>query len=521
MIGKIEIKEAQFPSKGDALIYIVFEDSFKKDENLRLLDKKVGGKLLEKLKLFDFFGKEDQIITLELDDFYQELIVAGASRENWRESLANSLRLVQTKRLSTVTLFYNQNFGDDFFEVAKKVALAFYLSNYSFDYYKSKDEIKKIKKIEILNFSIASNLVGENKNKVFKMLEKGVNYGRLLAEGVYLARDLVNQPASFLHPQTLVQEAFKIEKESGGKIKVEVLDKDECLRLGMGAFLAVAQGSEREPKFIVLKYQLSSNQDKTAKTKKAKICLIGKSITFDSGGLSLKPSEGMETMKMDMAGGATVLGVFKILAHLAKIGLPLDKEVYGILPACENMPSGKALKPGDIVSSLNGKTIEVLNTDAEGRLTLADALSYAQKYLKTEVIVDLATLTGACMVALGKEIVGMFGNDEYLLKQFMQSAKKEGEKLWWLPLYKQYAKKLKSAVADIKNITGDRYAGAITAALFLSEFVTKAKWIHLDIAGPAFSDETKGTITQGGTGWGVLTVIEFIKNYVDQRGFKN
>ncbi len=513
MIGKVKIKKIQFPSRGEALIYIAFEDSLKKDQNLRLLNELTAGKLQEKFKLYDFSGNENEILSLELYGFYKEIIIAGVRRENWQESLANAFRLAQTKKISEVTFFYNQNFGDNFFEVAKKVALAFYLTNYSFDCFKNKQERQKTRKIEVLNFVIPANFSGQNEKEVFHLLEKGVNYGRLLAEGVYLARDLVNQPASHLYPQTLMQEAFKIEKESGGQIKVNVLDENECRRLGMGAFLAVAQGSDRKPMFIVLKYQTLLSKRGSSKEKVNSICLIGKSITFDSGGLSLKPSEGMETMKIDMAGGAVVLGVFKILAHLGKIGLNIDKEVYGILPACENMPSGKALKPGDIVSCLNGKTIEVLNTDAEGRLTLADALVYAQKYLKTDVIIDLATLTGACMVALGKEIAGLFGNDDSLSKEFLQTAKKEGEKLWQLPLYEPYAKNLKSTVADIKNITGDRYGGAITAALFLSEFVKDAKWIHLDIAGPAFSYETRGTTSQGATGWGLLTIIDFLKNY--------
>ncbi len=533
MMGKIEVKTAQFPSTGEALIYIVFEDSFKKDENLKLLDKKTGGKLGAKLKLHNFQGKEDQIVSLELNDFYKEIIIVGAKKENWRKALADGLRLAQSKKLTSVVVFYELDFGDDFFEVGKQVALAFYLTNYHFDRYKSEKERKKIDKIYNFQFIIS---------KQTSDLKKGIDYGRLISEGVYLTRDLVNQPASYVHPETLVEEAFKIEKESKGKISVEVLDEDECRRLGMGAFLAVGQGSERKPKFIILKYgdpaakilsqvnspphqnlvrgPVSENFGSPSSNKKS-ICLIGKSITFDSGGLSLKPSEAMETMKMDMAGGATVLGVFKILANMdndvePRHGVALPK-IYGILPACENMPSGKALKPGDIVTALNGKTIEVLNTDAEGRLTLADALSYAEKYIKPEIIVDLATLTGACMVALGKDIAGMFGNDSSLLKSFAEVAEKEKEELWEMPLFKPYTKGLKSDVADLKNITGGRYGGAITAALFLSEFVKNSKWIHLDIAGPAFSDEVKGIITKGGTGWGVLTVIEFIKNYATSK----
>lgn len=217
----------------------------------------------------------------------------------------------------------------------------------------------------------------------------------------------------------------------------------------------------------------------------------------------------MEEMKTDMAGGATVLGVFKVLANLN-----VDVVVYGILPACENMPSGSAIHPGDIVSSLTGKTIEVVNTDAEGRLALVDALAYGEKNLKPDVMIDLATLTGACMVALGKDISGLFGKDKKLLETFQKSAEKEGEELWMMPYYMPYLKKMESDVADIKNVSGTGYGGAITAALFLGEFVNKTPWIHLDIAGPSLNnEEVRGVYGKGGTGWGLTTVVDYIINY--------
>jgi leucyl aminopeptidase len=317
---------------------------------------------------------------------------------------------------------------------------------------------------------------------------------------MYLTRDLVNEPASHMHPETMVEVAFRIEKESKGKIKVDVLDRQECQRLGMGAFLGVAQGSVREPKFIVLKYQGSKSSPS--------VCLVGKSITFDSGGLSLKPAKAMEDMKIDMAGGATVLGIFSILSKL-----DIKRNVYGVLPACENMPSGTAIRPGDIVKSLNGKTTEVVNTDAEGRLALSDALAYAEKYLKPDIIIDLATLTGACMVALGADIAGLFGNDRKIIEEFKEIAKREGDPLWTLPLYKPYLKKMKSDIADFKNVTGTGYGGAITAALYLNEFVDRAKWLHIDIAGPAHrADAPFGIWPKGATGWGVTSLVEFLRS---------
>ena len=515
MFGNINIKQGEFPGKGEVLIQIIFEDSYKKDDYLQLLDKKTGKKLSNKLKRHDFTGKEEQMVCLEFDGFYQHLIIIGAGKTKefnltkWKKLLADGFHQAQSLKHSSVTTSYFDHLGKDFSEIGKNCSLAFYLANYHFDRYKSEEERKKTNKIENLKLIIEPKYTSE---VYLGALKQGIKYGKLLSEGIYLARDLVNQPASHLHPEILVEEAFKIEKESRGRISVEILDEDECRRLGMGAFLGVAQGSDHKPKFIILKYQkpkIKNNNLTMKQFNNVKICLIGKSITFDSGGLSLKPSSGMETMKIDMAGGATVLGIFKILAN--SDSTKYTSEVYGILPACENMPSGKAIRPGDIVTTVNNKTIEVVNTDAEGRLTLADAISYTEKYLKPDVIIDLATLTGACMVALGKEITGMFGNDEKTLDTINQLAKKEGEELWPMPLYKPYAKGLKSDIADLKNITGKGYGGAITAALFLSEFVKKSKWIHLDIAGPAFNeDSVHNIIPKGGTGWGVLTIMSFL-----------
>lgn len=511
MVGKINLKQGKFPGKSEGLIYFIFEGDIEKDEKLKLLEKRTKSKIEKEIKKHNFSGKEEEKLLLYLNDSYQYLLVIGLGDKKdfdlvkWMRFLADGFRLLQKQRLDSVEVFYQNELGRDFFEIGKKLALSFYLSQYSFDRFKSEEAKKKIKKFKTLDFSVAPDFTAPVQQKALGQLEKGINWGEIVAAGVCLARDLVNQPASYLHPETLVEETFKIEKESRGKIKVEVLDKDECQRLGMGAFLGVAQGSDRPAKFIVLTYK--NNNQKQDKT----LCLVGKSISFDSGGLSLKPAEMMEWMKVDMAGGASVLGVFKVLSQ-ADSGEIKFKKVFGILPACENMPSGKALKPGDIVRALNGKTIEVLNTDAEGRLTLADALAYAEKYLKPDYTVDLATLTGACMVALGEEIAGLFGNNEELIEKLKNFARKEGELLWPLPLFSPYEKLLESSIADLKNIGGGRYGGAITAALFLSEFVKKMKWIHLDIAGPAFNHrDEKNIFSKGGTGVGIMTLSEILR----------
>lgn len=522
MVGNITVQKGEYPGSGEVLIYIAYEGDLTKDKCFKLLDDKVHGKLSAKAKLHEFTGKEEQMMDLELDDFYKHIILIGIGKEKdfslikWRNALTNAFKMVQSLRYKTATISYYAALDKDYFEIGKQLAVVFYLSNYHFDVFKSVEEKKKIKKLETLSFLIPQDHAVNQ-----AVLEKGITYGADIANGIYLTRNLVNQPASHLHPETLVQEAFRIEKESKGKIKVEVLDEDECRRLGMGSFLGVAQGSDKPPKFIILKYQNSrlaakraniGDQKDTSKTKNKKICLIGKSITFDSGGLSLKPPGSMETMKMDMAGGATVLGIFDILAHDPE--LFKETEIYGILPACENMPSGKALRPGDVVTALNKKIIEVLNTDAEGRLALADALSYAEEYIKPDKIIDIATLTGACMVALGADITGMWGNDEKFLHSLEEAAKKEGEELWKMPLYKPYLKKMKSDIADFKNVEGGRYGGAITAALFLAEFVKKAKWVHLDIAGSAFNEGSPhDIIPKGGVGWGVLTLTEYLRQH--------
>lgn len=513
MIGKITLGTKAFPSEGEVLLFFTFENTLKTNKNLKLLDEKLQGKIGTKINKFHFEAKDEQVLSWEIDGFYQHIFLVGLGKKadfklvKFKNILASAVRRTKSIKAKSINLFYFDELGDNYFEIGKNLALGFYLANYSFSKYKSEEEKKKIHEVEELNFYLNREL---GRGKIIE----GIEFGKLISEGIYLTRDLVNEPASYTHPDTLKQVAFQIEKESKGRIKVEVFDEDECQRLGMGAFLGVAQGSERKPKLIILKYQKRPTFNIKHSTLKT-ICLIGKSITFDSGGLSLKPSEAMEMMKIDMAGGATVLGIFKILGSLgpAFVEAMAGKEIYGILPACENMPSGKALRPGDVLTAMNGKTIEVLNTDAEGRLTLADALVYAEKNLKADIIIDLATLTGACQVALGNDLTGFFGNDEKFMDQFKKIAENEGDELWPLPLYKDYLKKIKSDVADLKNIGRGRYGGAITAALFLSEFVKKAHWIHLDIAGTAFNNEvTKGVIEKGGTGWGVTSIINYIYN---------
>ncbi len=314
--------------------------------------------------------------------------------------------------------------------------------------------------------------------------------------GVVLARDLVNEPAAVKTPTFIADVAKKLGKEAG--ISVEVWEPKRIAAENLAGLIAVARGSNEEPRFLRLRYEAKGA---TSATKR--IALVGKGITFDSGGLSLKPAKSMETMKCDMAGAAAVLGTMIALGRL-KLAVNVD----AFIPISENLPGGKAQKPGDVIRFRNGKTVEVLNTDAEGRLVLADALTLAAD-LKPDAIIDLATLTGACMVALGTQVAGLFANDQKLADRLLAISAETGEPLWQLPLVAEYKDDIKSAVADLKNIGGG-HAGSITAALFLQEFVGSTPWVHLDIAGPAFLEKGLPYCPKGGTGFGVRTLLRYL-----------
>ena len=363
------------------------------------------------------------------------------------------------------------------------------LANYTFDAYRStKKEKKQIGRFDLLTQG------GQDARHALK----GMQRGELMARGTLFARDLVNTPARDMHPQILVDKARSIAKGKA-TIGVKVYDRPALERMGAGGILGVSQGSDHPPYLVHLVY-------KPKKTTTKRVAIVGKAVTFDSGGLSLKPADSMMTMKCDMAGAAAVLGAFEVIAELAPA-----VEVHGIFGAVENMPSGKAIRPGDVLTAMNKKTIEVLNTDAEGRLTLADALTYATK-LKPQAIIDLATLTGACLVALGEEITGIMSNNDALVTKIQDAATVAGEKMWQLPLEKNYRKLLKSEIADMQNI-GSRWGGALTAGLFLEEFVDNTPWVHLDIAGPAFAEREIDPYThKGATGHGVRTLLTYLKN---------
>lgn len=482
-------KTTQINVEQDEIFIPVFENEIEKIDLLNKLEPKEKKMLSSRAEKFSFIGEKNQFLS------YKNLHFFGIGDES--KFLKNHLPNILSKLFSkakkekhlVLHLYIPKSIQDKFdgeFDLGRVVAESFHSSQYEFDKYKSDAKSHKIEE---------SILILENKCDEQAMIE-AFEYSKAIMSGVNLSKDLVNEPASVIHPETLVNASKMVVEQSNGLFQMQVLTDKECFDLGMNAYLAVSAGSDRDSKFIILKYL----PNKSAKS----IVLIGKSLTFDSGGLSLKPSEGMEDMKIDMAGGALVLGVFKALIALKT---KPDKNIIGVLPACENMPSGKAIKPGDIVKALNGKTIEILNTDAEGRLTLADAIAYSEKYLNPEIVIDFATLTGSIMGALGSDIAGLFGNNADLNKQIKESAESECEYLWEMPLHEDYQELIKSNIADLRNTSSTRYGGSITASLFLKNFITdKIRWAHLDIAGVAYK--------KAATGWGVRTVINLLNKIV-------
>lgn len=324
-----------------------------------------------------------------------------------------------------------------------------------------------------------------------------VEFTRTLCEGVFLTRDLANAPPNEIYPETLAERAREAGNRAG--FSVRVLNKAQIERLGMGGLLGVNRGSARPPVFIIMEYW-------GTRRSQPPIVLVGKGITFDTGGISLKPAANMSEMKADMHGAASVIGTLYVVARLR---LPLN--LVGLVPATENMPSGSAMVPGDILRFLNGKTAEIENTDAEGRLILADALAYAERY-KPQAVIDLATLTGACVVALGHVASGLFGNHRELLERLKRAGERTYERVWELPLYEEYGELIKSDVADVKN-SGGRPAGAITAALFLKHFIGDYPWAHLDIAGTAIAPKETDYMPKGGTGVGVRLLVELLRTW--------
>lgn len=402
------------------------------------------------------------------------LVVGFGKREEFN---ANKMREAVCKAVKKLQQIHAKEACFDFdvnCDYGKSALIGAMIADYAFDKYKT-EKARHLEKITFAKFSQAE-----------------INEGIIFGEAMKFARDLANEPAAYATPSRLAEIASNIDG-----VSAKIFDKEEIERMGMGAYLAVGQGSVQPPKFIHMKY--------VGKNPKKKIAIIGKGICFDAGGLDLKPASSMLTMRDDMSGAACVLGVMKALSKLEP-----EVEVHGIIAACENMPSGSSYKPGDILTAKNGKTIEVDNTDAEGRLTLADALCYACE-LGVDEVIDIATLTGACVVALGTTVSGIMGNDEDMISTLIRTGKDSGEKFWEMPMYPEFMDSLKSDIADMKN-TGTRMGGASIAGVFLKEFVEGVKWCHLDVAGTAFLEKPQKEFIAGSTGVGVRTLLNYIKD---------
>ena len=373
-------------------------------------------------------------------------------------------------------------------EAVKAVVEGAIVGNFDPDTYKSDRKDQNVESITV----VAANTNDQTN------LQRALDEALILAESQNLTRELVNEPSNRMTPTILAERAQQMSEETG--LKCEVYGPDKIKELKMGAFWGVAQGSDEPPALIVMRYEPAGAPEKPV------LGLVGKGVTFDTGGISIKPADNMEKMKYDMAGGATMIGAMRAIALLK----PKIK-VFGIVCATENMPSGKAQKPGDIQTAMSGKTIEIINTDAEGRLVLADGLCYARQLGCTHLI-DAATLTGAVVVALGYANAGIFSSDDAMYQRFAQALDKAGEKMWRLPLDDEYKDQIKSSIADIMN-TGGRWGGAITAAMFLKEFAEDTPWIHLDIAGTAWMEDNKPWIAKGPSGIAVRSLVEFARNF--------
>jgi len=485
--------------KISADVILVF--AFQTDKHSKLLSsfKRLNAELqtdiIKAIETAKFSGKRGETLNfyLQEDSLAKSVVVLGLGKKS--EFVADDLRRSigtfagkMKKKIASIALELPSEDETSLsaYLTTQMVAEGILLGSYEFSKYKAKEKSDKELSAVIISGSLSIKA------------KEGIEKAKLYSEATILARDLVNEQSAIATPTYLANLALDIAKKDKKHIFCKIFNREEAKKLGMEAFLGIARAADTEPKFIFLEY----SPDKVSK--KEKLAIVGKGITFDSGGINVKTGGHMQDMKMDMAGAAIVLSVFSVISKV-KPKFP----VIGVIAATPNMISGKSLVPGDVVKAMNGKTIEILDTDAEGRVTLADSLSFAVKEGATKIL-DFATLTGACMVALGNDITGLFSNNHDLTAEIKKAAFDAGEKIWELPLEKEYKDMNKSEVADIANIPNSRYGGAITAALFLEEFIDKKPWAHMDIAGPAFAEKATDLGPKGGTGHGVRTVLNLL-----------
>jgi leucyl aminopeptidase len=479
--------------KAGAIILGIFEGQTALTGQLASVDKALEGAISRLIREGGLKGKLSEITV-----FYtlgklpaERVLIVGLGKQpeftsdRIREVTATVCRYLRQRWIATAAsvLFGFRNGGLTATGTAQSMTEGALLGTYTFRHHKTEPpEQGEIKELTLVAPGEASTAAAG----------EGYTRGKILADAAILCRDMVNEPSNFKNPTYMAQRATEIARDYG--LSINVLNREEMLALGMGGLLGVSQGSVQPPKFIVMHYRGRTEQPEVD------LAIVGKGITFDSGGISIKPSEKMGEMKMDMSGGAAAMAAISAIAQLKP-----KLNVTALIPATENMPSGNAFHPGDVLTAMNGKTMEIITTDAEGRLILADALSYAVT-VKAKNIVDISTLTGACIVALGDYTTGAFSNNDAFVNQVLKAGDESGEPSWRMPMGPKYRELIRSDVADIKN-SGGRPAGAITAAEFLKEFVGNTPWVHLDVAGTAWADKEQGYLAKGATGVPVRTLV--------------
>ena len=494
----MDITFSKLSSKINNRFCLVLAEGFNIND-ITCLENEQRNFILESTKLRKFEGKLNQNLSLVIENNgkFLEVVLVGAGEDKKFNNLSaiklggvivSSMKDIDMTSLSII--LEKRLVAKKESEILANIAYGAKLRNYSFDKYKSADKLKDkvtITKIELLGSEIkgAQDLFSNELGPI--------------ADAIYFSRDLISEPANIIYPDSFVQRVKADLPQYN--IIVEDLGEKEMKALGMNALLGVGQGSQKESKLLVMRYN-------GGKDGEAPLAFVGKGVTFDTGGISLKPAANMEEMKYDMSGSAIVTGLIKALAmRKAKVN------VVAVVGLAENMPDGNAQRPSDVVKSMSGQTIEILNTDAEGRLVLADALWYTQDRFKPELMIDLATLTGAVVVALANINAGLFSNDDELAKHLLDSAKSTEEKLWQLPLSEEYDKMVDSSIADVRNTGNGKGAGSITAAQFLKRFVNNVKWAHLDIAGVSWSSKATNLHPEGATGFGVRLLDDFVRKY--------
>lgn len=501
---KITFEKSGFDKvKADAYIFLCYEDKNLFEEELKLVQRLLKTKIIG-LSLEDFKGKNGQTILIYTSK--ARVILCGLGKkenislERIRVAAYNGIKRANSLKIkkAAVEILHDDTLPEGLEEVAAAEAVSCLLGNYYFGKYYTKKEKREKNTIKETVFFAEKKMM----EKYSREIERGIKSGSVIGNATNLARDLGNEPSNFMYPESYCN--LISERSKNKKYTAEILDVDEMEKIGMGGVIGVGKGSTHGPRFLILKYNGADENEQP-------YVVIGKGVTFDSGGISIKPSAGMARMKMDMCGSAAAVGIVEAVSQL---GLKLN--LIGLIPMAENMPGGNAFKPGDILTAYNGMTIEVDNTDAEGRLLLADALAYADQF-KPKAVIDLATLTGAVVIAIGNVASAIMGNDQELIDKLSIAGKESYDRVWQLPLWDEYDEMIDSDIADVRNASNVKQAGTITAGMFLKRFTGKYPWAHIDIAATAMRDSMKDYLPKNATGAGVRLVTQYLINETKEK----